>query len=104
MHHAPTQRSSGFPIAPTTRLGRWAVGLVAAAAVLVAAVVMVVPADSLAASLVASSGGALVLAGGGSALAAIFRHGERALSVYAAAFVLVGGILFLLLHSLFISD
>ena len=46
----------------------------------------------------------LALAGVGALFGAIFRRAERALSVYAAAVVLVGGVLFVLLHSLFISD
>ena len=68
------------------------------------AVVTVVPEDSLAAWAVTFSALALVVAAGGVSFAAIFRRSERALSVYAAALVLVGGILFLLLHSLFISE
>ena len=42
--------------------------------------------------------------GGAFTFAAILLRGERALSVYAAALVLCGGVLFVLLHSLFISD
>ena len=80
------------------------VGLAAAIVVLAIAVVTVVPEDSLAAWAVTFSALALVVAAGGVSFVAIFRRSERALSVFAAALVLVGGILFLLLHSLFISD
>lgn len=104
MYHVPAQRPHRFTVAPTTPLGKWAVGLVAALLALVVAVVTVVPGDTLAAWLVAAAGFALAVAAGVVSFTAIFRRSERALSVYAAGFVLVGGVLFLLLHSLFISD
>ncbi len=75
--------------APTTRLGKWAVGLVAAVVVLAVAVVTVVPEDSLAAWVFTFSGVALVVAAGFVLFAAIFRQSERALSLYAATLVLV---------------
>ena len=49
MYHIPANRPHRFAVGPTTRLGKWAVGLVAAIVVLVVAVVTVVPEDSLAA-------------------------------------------------------
>jgi hypothetical protein len=104
MDRFPAQRSHRLAVAPTTRLGKWAVGLVAAIVVLAVAVVTVVPEDSPAAWVFTFSGGALVVAAGFVLFAAIYRRSERALSVYAATLVLGGGVLFLLLHSLFISD
>jgi hypothetical protein len=103
-HREPSTQRTSTAIAPTTRLGKWAVGLVAAAIGLGVAVATVVPGDSVAAWLVAFAGLGLLLAGVGALFGAIFRRAERALSVYAAAVVLVGGVLFVLLHSLFISD
>jgi len=100
----PCKARRRFVIGPVTRLGKWAVGLVAASLVLALAAVTVVPGDSLAAWVVGLSGIALGLAGGVASLDAILRREERALSVYAAAFVFVGAVLFVLLHSLFISD
>jgi hypothetical protein len=64
----------------------------------------VVPGDSVAAWVVAFSWLALVVAAGFAWYGAIFRQGERALGVYAAALLVGGSVLFLLLHSLFISD
>lgn len=90
-------------LVPTTPLGTWGVGLSAAAAGLFVALVTVVPGDSLVARFAAVSSVALAIA----AVIALYagaRHGERAASVWAAAAVLGGGVLFLLLHSLFISD
>ena len=95
---APLRRRADDPA------GEVGSGLVAASVVLAVAVVTVVPEDTLAAWLVTFSEFALVVAAGIVLFAAIFRRSERALSVYAAALVLVGGVLFLLLHSLFISD
>jgi hypothetical protein len=91
-------------ISPVTRLGKWAVGLVAATLVLFVAGLTFVPQDSVTAWVVTLSGVALGLAGGVACFDAILRREERALSVYAAALVFVGGVLFALLHSLFISD
>jgi hypothetical protein len=93
-----------FVIGPVTRLGKWAVGLVAATLVLVVAAVTFLPGDSLAAWVVTLSGIALGFAGGVACFDAILRREERALSVYATALVFVGAVLFVLLHSLFISD
>ena len=90
-------------IAPTTRMGAWGVALVLALVVLATALVVVVPADSLAAWIGASCAVALLIGSASVEFAAI-RHGERAVSVWTAAAVLVGGVLFVLLHSLFISD
>jgi Na+/melibiose symporter-like transporter len=78
--------------------------LVAAVVVLAVAAVTVVPEDSLASWVFTFSGVALVVGAGFVLFAAIFRRSERAFSVYAATLVLVGVVLFLVLHSLFISD
>lgn len=91
-------------LVPTTRLGKWAVGSVAATVAIAVAVVTVVPGDSLAAFVIGFAVLGGVLAGGVFTFAAILLRGERALSVYAAALVLCGGVLFVLFHSLFISD
>jgi hypothetical protein len=91
-------------VAPVSQMGRWAVGLVVAAVVLFAALVTVVPDDSAGAVVGTVALLVLVVAGGVSLVIALSRRGERGLSVYAAAAVLVAGVLFVLLHSLFISD
>ena len=91
-------------LAPTTRMGKWAAGLVAAVFALAVSLVTIVPEDSLAAALVGLPLLLLLPLAGAALYAAIARRGDRALSVYAAAFLLVAGILFVLLHSLFISD
>lgn len=91
-------------LVPTTRLGKWALGSVTATVAIAVAVVTVVPGDSLAAFVIGFAVLGGVLAGGALTFAAILLRGERALSVYAAALVLCGGVLFVLLHSLFISD
>lgn len=102
-YRPPGKKWHAHVVSPTTRPGKWAVGLVAAILVLAVAVV-IVPGDSLPAVITASALALAVVAAGVSLYAAIIRRAERALSVYAAAFVLIGGILFVLLHSLFISD
>lgn len=104
MRRVLTPNSHRFAIAPTTRLGEWAVGLVAATVGLGVAVVTVVPGDSFAAWLVSFAGLASLGAGAGALFVAIFRGAERALSVCVAAVVLAGGVLLLLFHSLFIAD
>jgi hypothetical protein len=105
VHYAgPGNKRHGLAVAPITRVGRWAVGLVAAILLLAVAVFTVVPDDSIVAWVVTFSMLALTVAGGVVLFVAIFRRRERALSVYAAALVLVAGVLFVLLHSLFISD
>ncbi len=71
---------------PSTRLGRWAVGLAAANVVLLMGWRLMGPLGGF-------PGLACGLAGGVVALIAIFRHGERAITVFAtllpALFVLV---------------
>lgn len=64
------------PIVPTTRLGRWAVGLAAGYFVGVLSW-RIVPGGAV-------IGFACGFTGGVVALVAIFRHGERAISVFAA--------------------
>lgn len=104
-YRSPGQRRQHFVVEPTTRPGKWAVGLVVAATVVLAlAAFIVVPEDSLAAVAVGIAALAGVLAGGVVAFVAIVRRGERALAVYASTLVLSAGVLFLLLHSLLISD
>jgi hypothetical protein len=82
----PARRRRGPVIRPTTRLGRWAVGLAAANVVLVLGWRLMGP-------LGAFPGFACGVAGGILALLALLRRGERALTVFAAllpsAFVLV---------------
>lgn len=103
-YRIPGKRRHEFVVEPTTRLGKWAVGLVAVTVVLAVAAFTVVPEDSLAAVAVGIAGLASVLAGGVVSFVAIVRRGERALVVYASTVVLSAGVVFLLLHSLFISD
>ena len=75
-------------ILPTTRLGRWALGLALANPVLVTAWTILPGGAAL--------GLASGAAGGLLALRAIHRHGDRALSVYAAVVPLVMVVVFLL--------
>jgi hypothetical protein len=103
-HRVLGKSGDGFVSAPTTRPGRWAVGLVAATLVLGVAVATVVPGDSLAAWVLGVSAPVLGLAGGVAACTAIFRRADRGVSVYAAALALVAGVLFVLLHSLVVGD
>lgn len=91
-------------VAPTTRMGQWAVGLVAAALLLFIALVAVVPGDSAGAVVGTIGLVVLVAAGAAGLVIALSRRGERGLSVFVAAVVLVAAVLFVLLHSLFISD
>jgi hypothetical protein len=104
VHQAgPGSNRHAWVVAPTTQIGKWAVGLIAAIVPLVVAVFTVVPDDSIAAVVVLLSLLGLTVAGGIASVGAI-RQGERALSVYAAALVLAAGVLLVLLHSLFIND
>jgi hypothetical protein len=103
-HVNPRNDRHGFTAGPTTGMGRWAVGLVAAAVLLFVALLTVGPEDSAAAWVAAFSVLALVVAAGVVLFVAVFRQGERAISVFAAALVLMAGVLFVVLHSLFISD
>lgn len=79
------------PILPTTRLGRWAVGLGVANVVLVLGWRLMGPLGGF-------PGFACGLAGGVVALVAIFRRGERAITVFAAIVPLVFVVLFVLLE------
>ena len=74
-------------IAPTTRLGTWAVGLAAASLVLNFEWRLLGPLGGFPSLL-------LGLAGGLVALAAIFRGGERAVSVFVALLPFVGVVAF----------
>ena len=67
---------SPFAFAPTTRLGRWAVGLALAAVGLVAAAALVPRGAAL--------GFAAALAAGIAGLVAVVRERERAMSVFLA--------------------
>jgi hypothetical protein len=82
---------SSRAILPTTRLGRWAVGLGAANAVLVLGWRLMGPLGGF-------PGFVCGLAGGFVALVAIFRRGERAFTVFAAIVPLVFFVLFVLLE------
>jgi hypothetical protein len=73
----PAKRGCRIAILPTTRLGRWAVWLAVGFIVLVFAWRVMGPAG-------AAPGFALGLAGGVVGLVAIFRRGERAITVFAA--------------------
>lgn len=87
---APLKKRHRFVIWPTTRLGRWSVGMAVASVVLGFAWSFLGP-------LGGAPGLALGFAGGIVALVAIVRRGDRALTVYAAlipflqVFVLVLG-------------
>ena len=72
-----TRRGPRVPVRPRTRLGKWAVGLAAAS-------VLLVVAWSFVGRLGGVPGLALGLAGGVVALVAVVRHGERAVTVFAA--------------------
>lgn len=73
----PAEKRRRAAVAPTTRLGKWAVGLVAASFAL-----------GMGWRLMGPVGGfpmvVLAVAGGVAAILAIVRHGERALTVFAA--------------------
>lgn len=73
----PATSPRRLAILPTTRLGRWAVGLAAANVVLVLGWRLMGP-------LGAFPGFVFGLAGGVVALVAILRRGERAIAVFAA--------------------
>jgi hypothetical protein len=82
----PTRRPNGVAFAPVTRLGRWAVVLAVAAVGLVA-LAAIVPRG-------ASIGFAAGIGAGVSALVAIVRDRERAVSVFAALVPLVIAVAF----------
>jgi hypothetical protein len=104
MHHVPVADPHGRPVAPITRFGRWAVGLVATAWVVVGVGTLAAPPDSLWAWLVSIGGGASAVAAVVVVPMAIFRRGDRSIAVYTAGAVLLLGILVLLFHPLFASD
>jgi len=81
--------SPRFPTWPTTRLGRWAVGLAAANVLLMFGWRLMGPLGGF-------PGLACGLVGGALALVAVSRRGERALTVYAAILPLVFVVLFVL--------
>jgi len=85
----PARKARRIPILPTTRLGRWAVGLAAANVVLVLGWRLMGP-------LGAAPGFVSGLAGGVVALVAIFRRGERAITVLASILPLVLVVAFVL--------
>jgi len=91
-------------VAPVTRMGTWAVGLVGAVALLVAALLTVIPEDSTGSIVGTLVLLALVVTAGATLIVAIVQRSERGLSVLVAAAALVASLLFVLLHSLFISD
>jgi hypothetical protein len=73
----PVERGHRFVVAPTTRLGKWAVGLAVASFVLGMGWRLMGPVGGFSMIVVA-------LASGVVALQAIFRDEERALAVFAA--------------------
>ena len=85
MHHRPLPKERH--LLPTTRLGRWAVGLAVANVVLVLGWRLMGP-------LGAFPGLVCGLAGGTVAFVAILRRGERAVAVFAAIAPLVLVVLF----------
>ncbi len=85
----PVKKARRIAILPTTRLGRWSVRLAAASVVLVLAWRVMGPAG-------AAPGFACGLVGGVVALVAIFRRGERAITVFAALVPLVFVLVFVL--------
>lgn len=93
----PALRSPArLPIAPTTQLGRWAVGLALAFPVLVSTSSLVPGGAPL--------GFACGVAGGLLALGSILREGERAASVFAALLPLVLVVAFVLAELLIGHD
>jgi hypothetical protein len=88
---ATIEKGPEIAILPTTRLGRWALGLAAANVVLVLG-------WSLMGPLGAIPGFACGLAAGGVGLVAIFRRGERAITVFAALMPFAFVLLFVLLE------
>jgi hypothetical protein len=84
-------------VAPTTRLGRWAVGLLAANVLLVLGWRLTGPAGAF-------PGFVAGLAGGVVALIAILRRGERAASVFVAVLPLVFVVVFVLAELLIGHD
>ena len=85
----PVKKGRRIAIRPTTRLGRWAVGLGFAFLVLLFSWRLMGPAGAL-------PGFACGLAGGVVALVAIFRRGERAIAVFAALVPLMFVVAFVL--------
>ncbi len=85
----PVEKARRIAMLPATQLGRWAVGLAAAAVVLVLAWRVMGPAGAV-------PGFVCGLAGGVVALVAIFRRGERAITVFAASVPFVFVVVFVL--------
>lgn len=102
-HHVPVIEPDHRTVAPMTHLGRWGFGLVVAWVVF-ALGVFVTPADSFWSLVDVAGGLATGLAAAVVVPVAIFRRGDRSLAVLGAGAVLLVGVLFILLHSLFISD
>ncbi len=102
-HHVPVEQSHGVVFAPTTRLVKWTLALVAAWVVF-ALGVFVTPGDSVWAVADVVAGVATGLGAAVVAPIAVFRCGERSIAVYVAVLVLLLGVLLVLLHPLFISD
>ena len=96
-HRLPSRKHRRFAIAPTTRLGKWAVGLAVASVVF-----------NFTWRLMGPLGGfpslTFGLVGGIVGLVAIFRRSERAASVFAALLPFVGVVLFLLAEFLIGHD
>jgi hypothetical protein len=88
-HREPSTERNGRAIAPTTRLGRWAVGLAAASVVLNFGWRLMGPLGAFPALVFG-------LAGGIVGLTAILGRHERAASVFVALLPFAGVVLFLL--------
>jgi len=86
----PLNKRRRFAVGPTTRLGKWAVGLAAASVVLSFGWALMGPVGGF-------PGLAFGLAGGVVALVAIFRRGERAVTVYVALVPFLNAVVFALM-------
>jgi 4-hydroxybenzoate polyprenyltransferase len=93
----PARRRRRFAILPTTYLGKWALALAAASIVLLMS-------WTLMGRLGGIPGLVLGLAGGVVALVAIFRRGERAVTVFAALFPFLNVVGFVLAELLIGHD
>ena len=112
-HTSDVRKWHGVPVAPSTRLGRWAVGLalMSGAGWLIALPALVAaPAEGVwwpwGALLVVGVVPGLLCAIAASIVAflAMVRRGERALAVYVGYVPVACIVLSSLLHSLFVSD
>ena len=95
-YRLPAEKRRRFAVLPMTSLGKWAVGMAVAGTVLVLGWSAIGRLGVL--------GLALGLASGGAALIAIFRRGERAVTVFAALLPFLTVVVFLLTELLIGHD